>query len=83
MARVHPELVITGIHIGHYGRDLEPRTTLAELCALLLDAVPARIRLSSIEATEIDDTLLALLADSRGRLALISMSPCRAVRTRS
>ena len=69
LARVHPELVITGIHIGHYGRDLEPRTTLAELCALLLEAVPARIRLSSVEATEIDDTLLALLANSGGRLA--------------
>ena len=69
LARVHPELVITGIHIGHYGRDLEPRTTLAELCALLLDAVPARIRLSSIEATEIDDALLALLSGSGGRLA--------------
>ena len=69
LARVHPELVITGIHIGHYGRDLEPRTTLAELCALLLDSVPARIRLSSIEATEIDDALLTLLADSGGRLA--------------
>ena len=37
LARVHPELVVTGIHIGHYGRDLEPRTTLADLCALLLD----------------------------------------------
>ena len=69
LARVHPELVITGIHIGHYGRDLEPRTTLAALCARLLDAVPARIRLSSIEATEIDDALLALLAGSGGRLA--------------
>ena len=69
LARVHPELVVTGIHIGHYGRDLEPRTTLAELCARLLDAVPARIRLSSIEATEIDDALLALLAESGGRLA--------------
>ena len=69
LARVHPELVITGIHIGHYGRDLEPRTTLAELCTRLLDAVPARIRLSSIEATEIDDALLTLLTDSGGRLA--------------
>lgn len=69
LARVHPELVITGIHIGHYGRDLEPRTTLASLCERLLDAVPARIRLSSIEATEIDDALLALLTGSDGRLA--------------
>ncbi len=69
LARVHPELVITGIHIGHYGRDLEPRATLAELCALLLEAVPARIRLSSIEATEIDDALLTLLSGSEDRLA--------------
>ena len=69
LARVHPELVITGIHIGHYGRDLEPRATLAELCALLLEAVPARIRLSSIEATEIDEALLTMLAESGGRLA--------------
>ena len=69
LARVHPELVITGIHIGHYGRDLEPRTTLAALCARLLEAVPARIRLSSIEATEIDDALLELLAGSGERLA--------------
>ncbi len=69
LARVHPELVITGIHIGHYGRDLEPRTTLASLCARLLEAVPARIRLSSIEATEIDDALLELLAGSGARLA--------------
>ncbi len=69
LARVHPELVITGIHIGHYGRDLEPRATLASLCARLLEAVPARIRLSSIEATEIDDALLELLAGSGERLA--------------
>ena len=69
LARVHPELVITGIHIGHYGRDLQPRTTLAELCALLLEAVPARIRLSSIEATEVDDALLRLLAGPGSRLA--------------
>ena len=69
LARVHPELVITGIHIGHYGRDLEPRATLAALCARLLQAVPARIRLSSIEATEVDDALLELLAGSGRRLA--------------
>ncbi len=34
LARVHPELVVTGIHIGHYGRDLDPRWTLARLVAL-------------------------------------------------
>ena len=70
LARVHPELVVTGVHIGHYGRDLDPRTTLAALVRRLLDEVPrARFRLGSIEATEIDDDLLDLLAESNGRLA--------------
>ncbi|WP_425153913.1 MiaB/RimO family radical SAM methylthiotransferase [Candidatus Palauibacter sp.] len=69
LARSHPELVITGIHIGHYGRDLEPEVTLAELCERLLERVPARFRLSSIEATKVDDRLVDLLAESGGRLA--------------
>ena len=69
LARVHPELVITGIHIGHYGRDLEPQITLAELCERLLERVPVRMRLSSIEATEIDERLVDLVVESGGRLA--------------
>ena len=76
LARTHPELVLTGIHIGHYGldldgldhdrMDLEPgkgRMTLAALVARLLEEVPGvRIRLGSVEATEVDDVLLSLLA---------------------
>ena len=70
LARSHPELVITGVHIGHYGRDLTPRSTLTALVRRLLDAVPGpRFRLGSIEATEIDDGLLDLLSGSDGRLA--------------
>ena len=65
----HPELVVTGIHIGHYGIDLEPRWSLARLVALLLERVPeVRFRLGSVEATEIDDDLLDLLTDADGRL---------------
>jgi threonylcarbamoyladenosine tRNA methylthiotransferase MtaB len=70
LARTHAELVVTGIHIGHYGRDLEDATTLSRLCAELLDRVPeARFRLGSIEATEVDDLLVELLEGSDGRLA--------------
>lgn len=70
LARTHPELVVTGVHIGHYGRDLSPRQSLAGLVRRLLDAVPAaRFRLGSIEATEVDERMIALLADSDGRLA--------------
>jgi threonylcarbamoyladenosine tRNA methylthiotransferase MtaB len=70
LAGAHPELVLTGIHIGHYGRDLNPRLSLSRLLARLLDEVPdVRFRLGSVEATEIDDLLLELLATSGGRVA--------------
>jgi len=74
LARSHPELVVTGIHIGHWGRDLPPGPhgpwTLSRLVRLILDGVPdVRIRLGSVEATEVDEGLVDLLETSRGRLA--------------
>ncbi|MDT8367853.1 MAG: MiaB/RimO family radical SAM methylthiotransferase [Longimicrobiales bacterium] len=70
LASRHPEIVLTGIHIGHYGRDLSATTTLGALVTRLLDEVPeVRFRLGSIEATEICDDLIARLEDSGGRLA--------------
>jgi threonylcarbamoyladenosine tRNA methylthiotransferase MtaB len=59
LADRHPEIVLTGIHIGTYGVD--SGTSLGELVQRLVRNVPAvRFRLSSIEATEIDPRLLAL-----------------------
>ncbi len=70
LSRHHPEIVVTGVHIGHYGRDLRPRMTLSSLVRRLVDDVPApRFRLGSIEATEIDDAMLDILSGSDGRLA--------------
>lgn len=70
LARNHPELVITGIHIGHYGRDLPEGSTLSRLVAFLLEELPdVRLRLGSVEATEVDDLLLELLGTSGGWLA--------------
>lgn len=70
LAEAHAELVLTGIHIGHYGADLAPISTLSRLCAELLDRVPeVRFRLGSVEATEVDDLLIDLLATSGDRLA--------------
>ena len=69
-AESHPELVLTGIHIGHYGKDRTDGSTLSSLVALLLEKVPqVRFRLGSVEATEVDDFLLELLGTSGGRLA--------------
>jgi threonylcarbamoyladenosine tRNA methylthiotransferase MtaB len=67
LADRHPEIVITGIHIGHYGVDTG--TTLSELMVRLVRDVPnVRFRLSSLEATEVDDRLRELFAEPR-RLA--------------
>ena len=69
-SEAHSELVLTGIHIGHYGHDLGTGHTLSGLAALLLEALPGvRFRLGSIEATEIDDALVDLLVESQGALA--------------
>ncbi len=70
LARQHPELVVTGIHIGHYGRDLEEPTSLGRLLDSLLEKVPGvRFRLGSVEATEVDELLLEVVVGSGGWVA--------------
>ena len=68
------EIILTGIHLGAYGKpcaaDAEAgavqQVTLADLCEMLLRETSfERIRLSSIEPTEVDDHLLRLLAENR------------------
>lgn len=55
------EIVLTGIHLGDYGHDLQPRTGLVlALEALLSNHPETRFRLSSIEPNEISDELLGL-----------------------
>ncbi len=59
-----PELVLTGIHLGTYGRDLRPRQRLSDLVRALLPHLgSARLRLSSVDPHEVDDALLELMAD--------------------
>ena len=59
LAKNHPEIVLTGIHTGHYlsnGHDLADLITdLSKIPEL------KRIRLSSIEVTELNDHFLAIL----------------------
>jgi threonylcarbamoyladenosine tRNA methylthiotransferase MtaB len=57
------EMVLTGIHLGHYGLDLSPSLSLLDLVDLLLaQRYPMRYRLSSLEPTEITPALLARMA---------------------
>jgi threonylcarbamoyladenosine tRNA methylthiotransferase MtaB len=65
VAAGYPEIVLTGIHIGGYGADLAEATTLTALLRrLLTETAVARLRLGSIEPTEIPAELLDLLATS-------------------
>lgn len=70
LAASHAEIVLTGVHIGSYGRDLTSGDSLATLVEALVRAVArVRFRLSSVEATEVDDRLVALMESLPDRVA--------------
>jgi len=60
------EVVLTGVQLGTWGKDLLPRQTLADLVAMLLDQTKIeRIRLSSIEPWDVGPELFYLFKDPR------------------
>lgn len=62
LSESHREIVITGTHIGSYGTDTG--TSLSNLVDRLIREIPdVRFRLSSLEATEVDDKLRELFAE--------------------
>ena len=65
VANGYMEIVLTGVDITDYGRDLPGRPTLGQMARRLLAAVPAlaRLRLSSIDPVEVDDDLWRLIAE--------------------
>jgi threonylcarbamoyladenosine tRNA methylthiotransferase MtaB len=67
----HREVVLCGIHIGHWGRDLGLGLAdlLARLAALEVEGADFRLRLSSIEATEVEGAVLEALAAHPRRIA--------------
>jgi threonylcarbamoyladenosine tRNA methylthiotransferase MtaB len=71
LAAEAPEVVLTGAHLGLWGRELGGDSRLAELLAQLLAEVPeARLRLGSVDPHEVDDQLITLLGrgvDELGR----------------
>ncbi len=62
-ARGFREVVLTGIHLGAYGLDHSPPVTLFDLVSRAeRERIVPRLRLGSIEPTEIGDPLIELLA---------------------
>lgn len=61
----YKEIVLTGIHIGHWGEDLEPPFAFADLLKRIEKEKPVtRIRLSSIEPGEVTDEIISLFTSS-------------------
>ena len=62
----YKEIVLTGIHLGLYGYDLNPKTNLSELLRKILKKTKIpRIRLSSLEVNEITDHVIEILQEKR------------------
>jgi len=59
------EVAFTGVDITSYGGDLPGTPTLGQMTRRVLAAVPdlKRLRLSSIDPAEVDEELMALIAD--------------------
>lgn len=59
----YQEAVLTGIHLGKYGADLNPPVTLTGLLERIGRVeLPLRIRLSSLEPNEIGPDLISMMA---------------------
>ena len=57
------EMVLTGINLGRWGRDLRPAEDFADLVAAILEETSLpRLRISSVEPMDWTDALVALLA---------------------
>ena len=68
LAEHHAEIVLTGIHIGSWGADTG--RSLGMLVEMLVRDMPGvRFRLSSLEATEVDDRLRELFRGAPDQLA--------------
>jgi threonylcarbamoyladenosine tRNA methylthiotransferase MtaB len=61
----YKEIVLTGIHLGGYGHDLQPKIDLTALVEIIATSgLLARLRLSSLDPREVPDRLFDLIARS-------------------
>jgi len=59
------EVILTGVHLGGYGKDLDPVISLEALLEMIEDRAPiGRIRLSSLDPEELSDRIIEIIATS-------------------
>ena len=75
-AQGYQEVVLTGVDVTSWGSDLPGHPTLGQLVARILKLVPElpRLRLSSIDAAEIDADLLRCLRDEPRLMPYLHLS---------
>jgi threonylcarbamoyladenosine tRNA methylthiotransferase MtaB len=75
-AQGYQEIVLTGVDVTSWGTDLPGQPTLGQLVARILKLVPElpRLRLSSIDAAEIDADLLRCLAEEPRLMPYLHLS---------
>ena len=60
------EIVLTGVQLGSWGKDILPKKSISDLVKMLLDQTEIpRIRLSSIEPWDVSSELISLFRDPR------------------
>ncbi len=60
------EVVLTGVNLGSWGRDLTPRASLRSLIeTILVETETPRLRLSSLEPWDVDESFFNLWRDAR------------------
>jgi threonylcarbamoyladenosine tRNA methylthiotransferase MtaB len=74
--RGYAEIVLTGVDITAYGKDLPGEMTLGRLVRSVLKLVPElpRLRLSSIDSVEADPALLAAIAEEERLMPHLHLS---------
>ena len=75
-AEGYREVVLTGVDITSWGADLPGQPTLGQLVARILKLIPElpRLRLSSIDAAEIDPDLMRCLAEEPRLMPYLHLS---------
>ncbi len=66
VARGYREVVLSGINLGRWGRDLSPRTNFAAMLRAILDnSAIEKLRISSVEPMDWSNELIELVASSQ------------------
>src|SRR3984957_14589040 len=63
--RGYREGILTGVHLGGYGKDLDPPIPLKDLLEMIAERSPiGRVRISSLDPDELSDRVISIVAQS-------------------